>query len=38
MANLPTFIFILLFIVFLGAESSMIKVLLFGIEIETPVI
>ena len=37
MANLPTFIFILLFIVFWGAESSMIKVLLFGLEIETPV-
>ena len=38
MANLPTFIFILLFIVFWGAESSMIKVLLFGIQIEIPVI
>ena len=37
MANLPTFIFILLFIVFWGAESSMIKVLLFSLEIETPV-
>ena len=38
MANPPTFIFILLFIAFCGAESSMIEVLLFGIEIETPVI